>query len=51
MNKIEYLKLMIDEARSEGMHNVADLYCDQLQEAQDIDRVENFLGLIKGVNE
>ena len=31
--RIEYLKQMIDEARSEGLNNIANLYCDELVEA------------------
>ena len=30
--KVDYLKQSIDEARSEGLNNIADLHAEELQE-------------------
>jgi flagellar motor component MotA len=38
--EIKYLKEMIDEARSEGMQNVANLFAEQLQTILAMDRFD-----------
>jgi hypothetical protein len=34
MNKIEFTKMMIDEAREQGLNNVANFWCDELRKHQ-----------------
>ena len=44
IERIEYLKAMIDEMREDGCNNVADMFCDELVEANAQLMVETVFG-------
>jgi len=39
--EVEYLKEMIDEARSEGMQNIANLFAEELQTLVAMHKLDN----------